>query len=361
VAAACVLAACGRATPARAPAQTQARLQFGPFAGYIWSGAVSAISARWRVPRILPGSSPGLAATWIGAEGGASTNGPFIQIGVVQTRFPQDHLRIPDLESAFWSDTVNHFRPESLFTVQPGDEIFASMIRAHGRWRLRIADLTHHASRSFATRQEGDRSFDQADWTQENVTNGWLNHPFPYPRLSPVEFGQIKVNGAAPPPSGLRATWMTPRGEPGYLGPTRLRATGFTIAGRTLSAPAYRYLQIADPADAAGLSLSRVLAAWKPHTSPAPVDAAVRRLLRALTAAAGQLSHARWPRSVQPLIRAEISAMRADARTFVGFSPRTPGAARAWLESRLKSLPHRFLTVGLLTRRRLGAPDVFTG
>jgi hypothetical protein len=104
-------------------------IQLGTFAGYIWSGHVRSVGARWDVPRVTPGSAAGAAQTWVAAmASGPAGRSPFIQVGTTEGRF----LLQPavDLYEAFWTDTKHHFHPQLLFKVRPGDVVQASNERA---------------------------------------------------------------------------------------------------------------------------------------------------------------------------------------------------------------------------------------
>lgn len=170
------------------------------FAGYTWSGHVTAVRGSWTVPRIRRGSPPGVAATWIGAQA-PGVPGPFIQIGTTEqytlTTAARDGLP-SHLYFAFWSDVARHFHPIVLFPVASGDDLSASMSLAHGKWTLAIVDETSGESAQLTTTNEARASFNQAQWTQEDVTDGKTKQPFPYPQLSPVAFRRLAVNGQIP-------------------------------------------------------------------------------------------------------------------------------------------------------------------
>ena len=175
---------------------------FGPFAGYRWLGPVYAVRAEWNVPKILSGSTISRAATWIGAQGDGSP-GPFIQVGVTEER-----SALADRYYAFWSDVRHDFTPQELFPVKPGDTVRATLTHARARWRVAIIDSTSERRARFQTSQEGHAAFDTAQWYQEDVTNSLVNRPFAYPRLSPVHFADVAVDGFAPAAGGLDFHWL---------------------------------------------------------------------------------------------------------------------------------------------------------
>ncbi len=169
------------------------------FAGYIWTGQVASVQGSWGVPAIARSSRPGVAATWIGAES-PGTNGQFIQIGSNEellTASLTHHAVHGALRGyyAFWSDVAHHYHPISLFQVSPGDVLRARMTLADGKWTLAIDDATSGATAHLTTTDETTAAFNQAQWTQEDVTDGKNNKAFPYPRLASVTFSDIGVNG----------------------------------------------------------------------------------------------------------------------------------------------------------------------
>jgi hypothetical protein len=170
------------------------------FAGYVWGGPVVAVRGSWAVPRILARSAPGIASTWIAAQAPGGANAPFIQIGTNEQRVgstpPAGSPSLPYF--AFWSDTARHFHPVGLFPVNAGDELSASLTLGRGKWTLAIVDHSTGQSANLTTTNEADGSFNQAEWTQEDVTNGITNAPFPYPRLSSFAFHDLSVNSSVP-------------------------------------------------------------------------------------------------------------------------------------------------------------------
>jgi hypothetical protein len=194
------------------------------FAGYTWYGSVSSVQASWSVPRI-PGSPAGGAGTWIGAQGpGTRLNGPFIQVGINETRYPSS-AGARDVYRAFWTDTVHHFLPVNLFPVRPGDSLWASLTHRRRRWAVAIRDLTSGTGTQVTTQQEGRASFDWAEWEQEDV--GLVGQPFDYPRLSTVGFQRLEVNGRPPALAGLYSSWMTKDRQ--RLAPSDLKNDSFSL------------------------------------------------------------------------------------------------------------------------------------
>jgi hypothetical protein len=61
---ACALAGCGGGG--------SHALDFGAFAGYVWTGQLHEVSTTLTVPSIVGGSRDGVAGTWVGAERSSS-------------------------------------------------------------------------------------------------------------------------------------------------------------------------------------------------------------------------------------------------------------------------------------------------
>ena len=112
----------------------------GPFAGYTWNGDVNSAHADWTVPRLLPSSAQGEAATWIGAEApGPRRGAPFVQVGVNEGDTDGAGAAF---YYAFYSTTRLHFHPVHLFGVRPEDEISATLRRSGASWQINI-DYDH--------------------------------------------------------------------------------------------------------------------------------------------------------------------------------------------------------------------------
>jgi hypothetical protein len=207
----------------------------GTFAGYLWRGPVASVGASWIVPRILPESQPGRAATWVGAQNQELAFG-FIQLGVEEIRFPtRGGRRGADLYRAVWSDRRLHELLHPLFNVSAGDEVSAHLARAHGRWLLALVDRTVGRAARFSTTQEADRPFNQAEWIQEDPPERAGGSAGPYPQLTAVAFRRLEVNAAAPTHTGLRSLSMSADGV--HFGPSPVQGDGFMVGAVTLSRP----------------------------------------------------------------------------------------------------------------------------
>jgi Peptidase A4 family len=188
------------------------------FAGYLWDGRVTAVSATWDVPR-LDHNTLGFACTWIGAESGG-TPGPFIQVGVAESHLipkGDEKLGFPNAAFAvrayaFWSDTRHHFHILPIAPVSPGDTVKASLTLAGVRWHVRLTDSRSLLKVHFSTRDEAQPLL-TAEWMQEDATNPKTNGLYAYPRLSAIRFRNLGVDRAPPSQAALTAQSMSPSPE----------------------------------------------------------------------------------------------------------------------------------------------------
>jgi Peptidase A4 family len=288
----------------------------GPFAGYVWAGDVNSAHADWIVPRLLPGSAPGEAATWIGAEApGPRRGAPFVQVGVNEGN--TDGASRP-FYYGFYSTTTLHFHPVHLFDVSPGDQVSATLRRRGARWQIEFVDRTTGRERQLSVAEGNGRRFNEAQYTQEDVTDARTSRPFPYPRLSPVRFTAIAADGIAPAPARLTSSWLTE--NDGYLAPGPLHGGAFTLTHAQLTTTAVRYLRaIAVQDDATAMAIPQLLR-WA-QGEPAPrAAAAARRFASALRATVDTLGGERWPAGAQP----KVAALRLHARALVVLLSRIP-------------------------------------
>lgn len=173
------------------------------------------VSASWRIPS-LTASTLGFASTWVGVQTGGPS-GPFIQIGINEGRLiPADDAKLglpaaayPSFVYAFWSDTAHDFHPLPLGPVQAGEVVHATLTLTGGRWRLRLADPSSLLFVRLSTRDEGDDPLNTAEWSQEDVLNTKTNQLYPFPRLSPVDFRDLRVNGAPPSSAATSSVSMS--------------------------------------------------------------------------------------------------------------------------------------------------------
>jgi len=187
--------------------------QLGRFAGYIWYGNVTQISATWRVPSLAPTTPDGSASTWIGVQGpGRNT---FYQIGVTEESYGGTALY-----QAFWSDPAEHFHAQYiLVSVAAGDEIQARIALLDGTWQASLADVTDSQSGNAPTNTAQFSNVQMAEWVQEDPT--LPTGAAPYPELTPSTIRHVMVNSAQPAYSSLQPQVMVlphhVRIEPGPL------------------------------------------------------------------------------------------------------------------------------------------------
>ena len=163
------------------------------------------------MPRILAGSKPGSASTWIGAEGvGPPDRAPFVQVGINEERWPAEGF-LPAMNHyyAYWSDTTHHFHPVFLAYVYPGDRVVANLSRHRSKWRISITDEVLHATYRVSTNDETETGSTYADWLQEDPSAPKPGQPLPYPRLSAVHFDRVRVNSFVPLPGEMVASAMS--------------------------------------------------------------------------------------------------------------------------------------------------------
>jgi hypothetical protein len=332
------------AAPPGAPAKVPRRW-LGAFAGYVWTGQVTSLAASWTVPPILRGSPPGRAGTWIGAEAPGGANGPFIQIGTNEERYPPDSVANGRADNyyAFWSDTAHNFHPQYVFSVQPGDSVTANLSLERGRWRLAIIDESSGSARRFTTSQETRASFNEAQWLQEDITNTDTNRLFPYPRLATVTFARLVADQAPPSKRWLDSQWMSPK-RGSYQAPTPVDDDQFTVHPAQLSAGAAQYLGIVLPVDEASYKFDDELNRWSPEVlrfspsspSQAAINVACAIEKRALQRGISALFAAQWTPSVRRLIDRLVRLERvrlADLQPLAKPQPLTIPAWRyQWLE-----------------------------
>jgi Peptidase A4 family len=273
---------------------------FGPFAGYVWRGHVTSVSASWTVPSVTEGSPCAVASTWIGATA-LDNSSSFVQIGTDERRcFVSYERQVSDTYSAFWTDFAHDLEPQPLFPVNAGDDLKASLALARGRWTLTIADTTTGAHARFSISVSGDAAINQAEWTQEDDTNSTLHHLYPYPHLTTVGFQDLKINSQAPAYPDLYSSWMSVGAT--NLAPTPLYQDSFTIREATVSEDGAQYLHIAKPEDTATETFIAQLARWTADTPRSQIDTARSRYAIALRDNISAFTSARWPAQTRDLV-----------------------------------------------------------
>ncbi len=194
---------------------------------------------------------------------------------------------------AFYSTTKLHFHPVHLFDVSPGDQVSATLRRRGARWQIEFVDRTAGRQRRCRRTKGPDERFNEAQYTQEDVTDARTNRPFPYPSLSASPLHQITANGVTPPPRQLTSSWLTE--ADGYLAPGPLRGDAFTLSHTQMTTAGYRYLRAIAAQDGATATAFPQLLRWA-QGEPAPrAVAAAHRFSTVLRVTVGALSDERWP------------------------------------------------------------------
>jgi Peptidase A4 family len=327
----------------------------GPFAGYAWTGEVSSAHANWTVPRVLAGSARGEAATWIGAEApGPSQGAPFVQVGVNEGN--TDAGSAP-FYYAFYSTTKLRFHPVHLFDVSPDDQVSATLRRHGARWQIGFIDRTAGRRQLLTTAEGAGRRFNEAQFTQEDVTDARTSRPFPYPKLSPVRLTGVAANGVTPRPGELTSSWLTE--ADGYLAPSPMRGDAFSLTHTQMTAAGFRYLRTIAAQDDATATATPQLMRWAQGVSAPQAAAAARRFVSVLRRTVGTLGHRHWPL----VARARVSALRSHTRALMELLSRIPEVTTAGRTAWAVRYERLAETVGIDGRRarqalRLPSPMV---
>lgn len=278
---------------------------FGPFAGYVWRGHVTSLSASWTVPE---GSSCGVASTWIGATALGNPSF-FIQTGTNEQRcVPQTSSELSEPYFAFWTDFAHNVEPQPLFTVNAGDDLKASLAFTRGRCTLTIADTTTGAHARFSISVPSDAAINQAGWTQEDVTDSTRHHLYPYPHLTTVGFRDLEINSQPPTYPDLYSSWMSVGST--NLAPTPLYHDSFIVREAKVSKYGAQYLHIAKLEDTATEAFIPELARWTADTPRSQIDSARSRYATALRDNISAFTSVRWQAQAQGLVDALIGKTR---------------------------------------------------
>jgi hypothetical protein len=328
---------------------------FGAFAGYVWRGPVRSVAASWRVPRVVGGPVPSLAATWIGAQGPAPA-GPFIQVGTGQMlRGHRGAGSSSGSYVAFWSDSERRFHPLTLFPVNAGDEMSASLALRHGRWLVTISDASTHRDRRFSTSDDTEGAFNEAEWTEEDPSLRSTGHAGPYPRQGAVSMRRLAVNGAEPSYATVYSTWMSLVSE--QLAPDPLVGDAFTLRKASVSASGARYLHAALAEDAATRSFFALLARSGTRSFAGELAAESRRFVAALARNLRALEARPWPPPARPLLDALIARVHALLRSSRAGAAIPSSGTAAWIAG-WKSEAEAVARSGHRVRRALDVPEL---
>ena len=281
-----VSGAVGRSNASASSAKTPSTY-FPPtgFGGYKWYGAVTQISAQWRIPTIRPSRTFEDASTWVGAQnerGGA----PFIQLGTTENNVGV----LGEQYQSFWSDPKVGFHPQVLGVVRAGDLVSADMTRTSAGWVLTFKDLTHGNTETKRVTYGVGSAFSQAEWLQEDPSpNGTSPTDLPYPKTSMVQMQDLLVN-QAPPKLRLQDGQVLIASNGIILVPSTVENDMFHFFGPT--GKAKTYLNAARSLDAALSPLDADFSHWNdiPRTRREHIVSVLSRSYRENAAALGTLS-----------------------------------------------------------------------
>jgi hypothetical protein len=294
----------------------------------MWRGNVASLGGSWTVPRILKGSPAGSGSTWIGAQAPGPRRA-FIQLGSIETESSAARPGAAPRSGyqAFWSDARHRLHPQTLFNVNPGDDLTANLAAAGRHWKLAIVDRSSGAAR-FVTSDEAASAFNRADWTQENRASG-EHRPDPYPRLTAVEFRGLAINSAPPSPSNLSALWMSVGGNSVAPGPLSGDSFRLGKAPRPSAAGA-QFLHITEPVDAAANAFYARVAGWTAKTPYSEVASASAKFAGTLRGSIAALVRTSWPAPAQAAAKPLIDDMRSLLGRVVPPAPASRVTLAAW-------------------------------
>jgi Peptidase A4 family len=288
--------------PAPPPPPSGPPASFGTFAGYVTSANVKTISAEWRVPKLMPLSRNGEAATWIGAQG-RNSQAPFVQVGTIESQIDGETIHPIEADSAFWSDTELHFYPVAIpGLVHGGDLISAEMADTTHGWQLRIVNETEHWARSIPALSAAAKGYGEAEWIQEDPEDPITKSGVAYPELSPANFQGVGVNGQYPHPSLADALWMSENNR--VLAPGSFQDGRFEVTSLRLTQAQTQYMRDARPVNVAAAETNYVV--------PYAHNSSLNRYLAALAQFSAQLRQQSWPRSTE----SQVGLMVSDERQY---------------------------------------------
>jgi len=170
------------------------------WAGYMKTGSsFTSTAATWHVPTLKTTYS-GYSSTWVGIDGGTSTDRYLIQTGT-----EADVIGGRAVYRAWWEViTPTNVAPETLFSmaVHPGDTIRASVAKnSSGSWTMSLRNYTTGQSTSHTSSFSGPSR--TAEWIQEDTdVNGYISAA---PDWQKVAFSTIRLNSVSPALSSTQA------------------------------------------------------------------------------------------------------------------------------------------------------------
>ena len=167
------------------------------------AGDVTAVRARWAVPRIPSPGRTGVAV-WVGVGGFGDASDNLIQIGTVS----QQEAGGAPTAGAWWETLPSPGGWHHLdIHLSPGDTVAVSMEQVGPQgWILRCSDLESGAAVSITTAYRSAGRY--ADWIVEDPEELLGTYPAGYADLA--DFGSVKVRGAAAVVAGQTAGPASP-------------------------------------------------------------------------------------------------------------------------------------------------------
>ncbi|MGH9017007.1 MAG: hypothetical protein ACRDY1_04580 [Acidimicrobiales bacterium] len=274
---------------------------FTGFGGYDWLTHTTSIRARWTVPTIVDRRPDVSGSTWVGAE--SSIMPAFVQLGVTEQRPGSSS---PEY-AGFWSDTTRHFLAQPIGgPVRPGDVVDAAMTQTASGWILTLADVTGHWTRTVSTGYQGNGTFTEGEWIQEDPTTSLdAAVDVPYPVTTVVGFSDVRIDGGVPPLTIADAAALSaPDGV--YLVPSAFTDDAFTLP--PARGAARQYLVDAGRFDAVLQAQSAADARRHDRLSTAEKRTEVRQVLTAFARIEGSLHHQVWPAAAAAAVAGLLTA-----------------------------------------------------
>jgi hypothetical protein len=216
------------------------------------------------------------------------------------------------------------FHPQQTFPHYglPGDLISASISQTESGWSVQVVD-TRNRMNFVRTMSIPAADFTEAEWFQEDPTNGETNSPFPYPHLSQIRWMDLKLNGASPSFSLANQRWMSVPG--GDFAPTPLKDDSYEVIPVHLDSTQVRWVSVEAPCEVAAQKFDDAEDTWRAHP-PSSVLAKVelQAFLTALNAYDRTLVTRSWPLVPSSDINELVAVYRQDAAALTALAKAEP-------------------------------------
>ncbi len=162
------------------------------------SGGYQAIGGGWRVPTVNCELVPnGLTTDWVGVNGFGNGNPGLFQDGTTSYC-----VNGQQGDYAWWTDAAEGYASQILFSVSPGDAIYAQVYQdSSGYWNYSIEDVTTDVAST--SPESFDGAGTSAEWIAEDPGIPNSNGLYPLADFGSVTFTQLGLTV----PSG---TWTEP-------------------------------------------------------------------------------------------------------------------------------------------------------